>query len=127
LQSAMGHAVLDDFEQILTTRRKACEFYFNALRDKEVYTIQLRPETNWNYSYFPILFKEEGDLLIARESLNKENIYPRRYFYPSLNTIKYLNGPTMPVAENIASRILCLPLSSYITEKDLQRIVSHIR
>ena len=48
------------------------------------------------------------------EELNKEKIFPRRYFYPSLNTIPFINEinlkSQMPISEDIAPRRLCLPL-----------------
>src|SRR5690554_5337756 len=52
----------------------------------------------------------EETLLTTQKQLNDKNIFPRRYFYPSLNTLDYVNGKPMPVSEHIASRILCLPL-----------------
>ena len=60
------------------------------------------------------------------EALNKENIFPRRYFYPSLNTIEYTQGEKMPISESIASRILCLPLYVGLSNQELNKIVSLI-
>jgi len=55
-------------------------------------------------------------------ALAKENILPRRYFYPSLNTVAYMNGDSMPVSESIAPRILCLPLYVGLTTDELMCI-----
>ena len=38
------------------------------------------------------------------------DVRPRRYFYPSLNTLPYVNNQNMPISEDISKRILCLPL-----------------
>ncbi|MDI1305512.1 MAG: DegT/DnrJ/EryC1/StrS family aminotransferase, partial [bacterium] len=78
------------------------------------------------YSYYLVLFKSEDVLLKVQKALNEQQIFPRRYFYPSLNTIGYLSGVEMPVSENIAPRIMCLPLSHEISEDDLQQICSII-
>ena len=47
---------------------------------------------------------------MSMQVLNKQAIYPRRYFYPSLNTLDYVKYQEMPISESIASRVLCLPL-----------------
>jgi dTDP-4-amino-4,6-dideoxygalactose transaminase len=87
-------------------------------------TLQLRENTQWNYSYYPAIFESEVQLLRVEKVLNENDIFPRRYFYPSLNTIDYAKGQSMPVSESIASRILCLPLYAGLTDEDLNRIVS---
>ena len=109
LNAAMGLAVLPYLNEIITARKEIADFYFNNLK-KTVQTIDLRAGTNWNYSYFPIVFETEEHLLNVIEKLNEQDIYPRRYFYPSLNTLDFVNGSSCPISESLASRILCLPL-----------------
>jgi dTDP-4-amino-4,6-dideoxygalactose transaminase len=65
-------------------------------------------------------------LLKILERLNKFEINPRRYFYPSLNQVKFIQGPPMPISENIASRILCLPLFVGLDEKKMNIIIDVI-
>jgi dTDP-4-amino-4,6-dideoxygalactose transaminase len=76
----------------------------------------------YNYSYYPILFDSEEVLIRVRNALNEENIFPRRYFYPSLNKLPYLDGTDMPNAESISSRILCLPLFPTLSDSNVDRI-----
>ena len=59
---------------------------------------------------------------MVKNALNQQQIFPRRYFYPSLNTIEYLKGTPMPIAEDVASRILCLPLYHDLELSDIARI-----
>jgi dTDP-4-amino-4,6-dideoxygalactose transaminase len=122
LQSAMGLAVFPYMNQIIDERKKVVDFYLQKLNFKVLKTIKIRENTNWNYSYFPIIFKTEEQLLKVQEKLNKEEIIPRRYFYPSLNTIPYAKGSKMPVSESIASRILCLPLYVGLLDEELEKI-----
>ncbi|MNG40078.1 dTDP-4-amino-4,6-dideoxy-D-glucose transaminase [compost metagenome] len=61
-----------------------------------------------------------------QKKLNDNNIFPRRYFYPSLNTVEYTQGTEMPISESIASRILCLPLYADLKREELEKIVSLI-
>lgn len=126
LQAAMGLAVFPHMKEIYETRKFAVEFY-NAHIDSERFVkMKIREHTDWNYSYYPILFKDEADMLAAQERFNTKSIYPRRYFYPSLNTIPYIKGQIMPISENIASKILCLPLYAGMSESDLNKIVNTI-
>jgi dTDP-4-amino-4,6-dideoxygalactose transaminase len=126
LQSAMGLAVFDNLEFIFEERRKVVEFYLKNLNFDKVTTMKIRENTEWNYSYFPVIFQSEEELLSAQKRLNEAEIFPRRYFYPSLNTIDFVNGETMPISESIASRILCLPLYVGLTEEELKLIVNLI-
>lgn len=76
-----------------------------------------------NYSYFPVIFDSEETLLKVDRALQAEKIFARRYFYPSLNTFKdIVPYVEMPVSEDIASRILCLPLYKDLAMEDVERI-----
>ena len=88
--------------------------------------MQFRAGTNWNYSYYPVIFSSENKLLEVQKVLNESDIFPRRYFYPSLNTIEYTQGNLMPISESIAARILCLPLYTTLNMIDVERIVNII-
>ena len=66
-----------------------------------------RCQTDWNYSYFPVIFESEKVLLHVEKQLKNENITPRRYFYPSLNQLPFLNhAAACPVSEDISRRVL---------------------
>jgi dTDP-4-amino-4,6-dideoxygalactose transaminase len=68
------------------------------------------------------LFSSENQLLALRVALNANNIYPRRYFYPSLNLLPYVNRVEMIVAEDVSNRVLCLPLHADLEIEDVVRI-----
>ena len=122
LQAAMGLAVLPYMKDILKARKSIVDFYNENLDFSKLQKMRLRDKTEWNYSYYPIIFDSEDRLLEVQAMLNENNVFPRRYFYPSLNTIPYVNGKEMPVSESIASRILCLPLYVGLNEKDVEYI-----
>jgi len=109
LSAAMGLAVLPYLDEIIAARKEIADYYFSNLIST-VQTINLREGTNWNYSYFPVVFETEEHLLNVIDKLNELDINPRRYFYPSLNTLDFVNGSSCPTSESLASRILCLPL-----------------
>jgi len=126
LQSAMGLAVFPYMNHIITERKKVVDFYNENLNFKTVCTIKIRENTEWNYSYYPLIFDSENTLFKVQVALLQENILPRRYFYPSLNTIDYVKGDKMPISESIASRILCLPLYVGMQKETLEKIVEII-
>lgn len=126
LQAAMGLAVLPHMQEIYNSREKVVSYYNTNLIWSSIDKIKLRIGTNWNYSYYPILFASESQLLEVQCRLNQAKYNPRRYFYPSLNKINYINGCKMPISESISSRILCLPLSHSISTEDLEQIVNII-
>ena len=126
LQAALGLANFPYIQEILDRRKYLIQYYRSKLDFSKVRTVKIRENTDWNYSYMPIIFESEAKLLTIQTKLNNENIFPRRYFYPSLNTLNYLNRKEMPVSENISSRILCLPLYHTLKEDSIDIITKII-
>lgn len=110
LQAAMGLTVLPSMQKIISERRKIVEIYDKDLDFRNLGKLKLREGTDWNYSYYPVVFKTETKLLKAMRSLEGLNIFPRRYFYPSLSTVNYVDTEQMYIAEGISKKIICLPL-----------------
>lgn len=110
LQAAMGLAIFPYISSILKSRKNNFKFYDENLDFNNLKKIKIRQYTEWNYSYYPVIFKSEMNLLQVQNILKIEDIFPRRYFFPSLNTMTFLTSDSMPVSEDIASRIMCLPM-----------------
>lgn len=126
LQAAMGLSVFPHMNIIIKGRKEIVDYYNTNLDFSKLQKIKIRDNTSWNYSYFPVIFKTEEILLKVQKALNEQQIFPRRYFYPSLNTIEFVNGNVMPVSESVSSRIMCLPLASKIEERYLKQICTII-
>lgn len=122
LHAAMGLSVLPSLREIIEKRKQIMAWYDAGIDASMVEKIRIRENTEWNYSYYPVLFKSEKVLLAALKKLNDNSIFPRRYFYPSLNTLKYVQSKKMPVSEDISQRILCLPLYFELSKEDVSRI-----
>ena len=53
------------------------------------------------------------------EELNRNLIYPRRYFYPSLDELPYLERAELPITRSVSNRVLCLPLYHTLTNEEI--------
>lgn len=116
--AAMGLCNLRHIKKIILKRKRIVEKYreyLEGIDGIQLNTIQEDVESN--YAYFPVVFHEEkfgSSRNEVAERLEKENIYPRKYFYPLTSTFdcyhdKY-NAENTPVALHISKRILTLPL-----------------
>src|SRR5690625_4128631 len=81
LHAAMGLVNLSYIEEILKNRKQQCQLYEELLEGHPVRSISIQPGSEWNYSYYPVIFDNEETTLRVKASLEKEKIYPRRYFY----------------------------------------------
>jgi len=126
-EAAMGLCILDDIGNISDQRREVFDRYENALENMVGLQKQNENSTQ-NYSYFPILFETEEKTLKVQKALNDAEIFPRRYFYPSLDTLPYIKeSPIMNISRDISSRILALPMYPALDEKDQIQIINIIR
>jgi len=109
-EAAMGLCMLDDMQELNAKRKIVYEFYKKELEGVVKFQKQNKDSTQ-NYSYFPIILESEEQLKKIEKALNLEDIFPRRYFFPSLDTLDYID-PTQfcENSRDIASRILCLPM-----------------
>ena len=126
VHAAVGLANLKYLDAALADRKKKYALYKDELSKDSSLSFQKINE-DCNYSYFPVVFSSEDACLKAIAKLSEQHIYPRRYFYPSVNTFsKLVPYVSMPVSEDIASRILCLPLYYTLSKGDIHRIIDII-
>lgn len=121
--AAMGLCNLKYIGDILKCRSKLSAHYNLKLEKLEASYPQINAQANkYNHAYYPIIFKNESCLLDTIKRLNLSNIYPRRYFYPSLSTLNYVESQDTPVANSIAKRILCMPLYHDLGKEEIDMI-----
>jgi dTDP-4-amino-4,6-dideoxygalactose transaminase len=128
--AAMGLVNLRYIDSILASRKRQYQYYKQQLSSSDIeLTFQHIPDqVTYNYSYFPVLFPDEETLLRIVTLLNQNEIYPRRYFYPSLNDLsftKIFEGAT-PIAKSISKRILCLPQFYEMTTGQQDQVIDVI-
>lgn len=125
-QAAMGLCVLDEIDTVLEQRAKIWNLYQRSL-GYLVQILKLNPNSTNNYSYFPIVLENEETLLAVKHAMNEQRIYPRRYFYPSLDTLDYIvPNPMAHFSRDIAGRIICLPIYPGMKEHEVAAIIEVI-
>ncbi|MBC7797303.1 MAG: DegT/DnrJ/EryC1/StrS family aminotransferase [Pyrinomonadaceae bacterium] len=122
LQAAMGLCVLPHINEIIAHRQSSSQLYDELLAQTSLTRPLLREETEYNFAYYPVLFETEQSLLQTKDALNKQEIFPRRYFYPGLDRLPYVEPCSVPVSTDASARVLCLPLSDALTVLDVERI-----
>ena len=127
IHAAMGLCNLKYVDEVMEVRRKQCRYYNQKLN--EIPQIGYQKITNDSCvipAYYPVIFENEQQLLNVQGELEDAGVSPRRYFYPSLNQLDYVENDSMPIAEDISARILCLPLFHNLKRSEQDMILDII-
>jgi dTDP-4-amino-4,6-dideoxygalactose transaminase len=124
--AAMGLVNLTFVDKIIQKRKEQTLYYNKILEGLSIRTIKLEDEEGFNYAYYPVIFESETITLKVKKELEDNRIFPRRYFYPSLSKLDYVTGFT-PIADDISSRILCLPVYHELTKEEQDLVAKFIK
>ncbi len=124
-QAAMGLCVLDEIEHNLSARKELWEAYRENLADKVQFQ-GLQPHSTQNYAYVPVLFNSEDSMKAVMAALHQQDIFPRRYFYPSLEEVGLYSGDACPVSNDTAKRILCLPIYNGLNAEKVTAVMTGV-
>lgn len=122
--SAMGLCILPLIDKSIEKRKRLSELYDKNLLRPELKISRpvINKDTVYNYSYYPIVLESTATLMKIKTALQENDIFTRRYFYPSLNTLNYTGVQRVPVSEDISTRVLCLPIFDELEEKEVLNI-----
>ncbi len=131
--AALGLLQLKYVDQSIAARRDIDQFYRERLRAISGITcVNNVGQQSANYSYFPIIvgdgFPLSRDELYQR--LRSEGIYARRYFYPLISnleryrSIDSADSKHLKTANDVANRVVCLPIYDGLNRTDVERITS---
>lgn len=127
LHAAMGLCMLPILPEMLLRRAELCAAY-DALLDMPRHGLArpaMHPDLEWNHAYYPVIFPDGASMTRCLAALNQEQIYPRRYFHPSLNTLPYVRPvQPCPVSEDMTQRVACLPLWPDMGMDTLERVTA---
>lgn len=127
LHAAMGLANLKYLAEIIEKRKLLSEKYDDYFRNTQIKKPKWNENATKNYSYYPVIFQTQTELESVIMKLEKKNIFGRRYFYPSLaKCLPYVKHQDLKIADDIASRVFCLPLFYDLSVKEVKLIASTI-
>jgi dTDP-4-amino-4,6-dideoxygalactose transaminase len=137
VQAAFGLLQLKYVDENIAKRKAVTDIYRQLLTG--VPGIQFHEDmegVRHCYPYFPILIDAEKYGRTrdeVYENLKSHNIYGRRYFYPLISQFPTYRGlpsakpENLPVATKLAEQVICLPLYPYLSEDDIERIITIIK
>ncbi len=121
--AAMGLANLNYIEEIHNQRKLLSERYDEKLKHLKAVRPKWHEESECNYAYYALVFESEHFMLECFENLKLNEIFGRRYFYPSLaSNLPYLKSKELPTTDDISKRVLCLPLYYDLTLAEVDLI-----
>lgn len=121
--AAMGLVNLKYLPAIHEKRKSLTQRYDEILSHAKAFIPKWHPDATKNYAYYPVVFDSEELALSCFTALQKKEIFARRYFYPSLaKVLPYLKHQEMAVTEDIARRVLCLPLYHELSFEEVDMI-----
>ena len=124
--AAMGLANLNYIDAIHAKRKKLTERYNQKLINFKGIQPLWHKKSTHNYAYYPTVFESESLLLKCIDTLKANEIFGRRYFYPSLSTsLPYTKTIVLKNTDSIAKRIFCLPLYYDLTLEEVD-LISHL-
>lgn len=129
-RAAMGICNLRHTEQYIAARKKVADHYNGRLSGiPGIRLCEQQADVIANYAYYPIYFDEKKfgksrDQIF--DELADRDIHARKYFYPAINELscykkEYRNQPT-PIAHDVATHILTLPMYEELPLEDVDRI-----
>ena len=129
LHAAVGLVNLKYFQEIKSHRKSICEEYLSNLLRDNIFLQKWNKQSTNNYSYFPVLLNHIVNVEELLLFLNNNNIFPRRYFYPSLSNVElFSNKENTPVSSKVSSQMVCLPLyvglDPYLVIEKIKRFFS---
>lgn len=136
-QAAFGLLHLRMVEGEIARRKAVATIYRDRLAGVPgLKLLRESADTDPNYGYFPVLVDADEYGMDRNELfrlLRRCNIVSRKYFYPLVSRAScYAALPSadparLPVAERIASRVLCLPIYGTLESQTVHRICDVIQ
>ena len=130
LHAAMGLCILPKVKDIISAQKECSSWYDKKLTGSPLQRPVPPVGLEYNYGYYPVIFPSHDVMMKVRCTLFDNGIGPRRYFYPSLNNLRFLRPGLKrpcPISESISSRVLCLPLYVGLCKADVDVICGLIR
>lgn len=121
--AAMGLVNFKWVDRIISRRLAITNRYAEKLKNFKARVPEWHSNSNQNGAYLVYVLESEELLLKIKSTLDTFEIFTRRYFYPSLSSsLPYLEPIEVQVTDDIAKRVLCLPLYFELTDDEVDWI-----
>ncbi len=127
VHAAMGIAILPHMKSVIQDRAGTIAYYRAMIKDLRVSMIEVDKDVKWNNAYFPLLLDDLGSRETLLKNMTMFGVNCRRYFTPSLNTLPYVRASSLKVSEEMAERVLCLPLYAGMDLIEKERVVNAVK
>lgn len=128
--AALGLLQLKYIDAAIGQRQAIDAAYRESLKGIPGIRCHIQPESLRSiYSYFPIFVEDEYSLTRDQlyEKLKANGVHGRRYFYPAITHFPMYRdaqgADSVPVAEAIAARVICLPFYQALSDFELKRVI----
>ena len=134
--AAMGITSLDALDGFKAVNRTNHEAYTQALTDLPGLNLVHFDDGEDNSHHYVIVEVDESKAGLSRDQLmavlHAENVRARRYFYPGCHRMEPYRSMNpyawqLPVTEQLADSVLCLPTGTAVTPEDIQLIGDIVR
>ncbi len=120
--AAMGLVNLKYINHNILKRKELTEYYDLKLKNLRATKPVIAPHVDYNYAYYPVQLENEKSLLAIVQALNEKEIFPRRYFYPALNSLAYVSHTELINAKKASEQALCLPFYPELSKEEVDMI-----
>ena len=125
LQAAVLLAKLTVFADELTSRDRVARYYDSRLGNAVVIPARV-PDSTSAWAIYAILLPDAGIRPHVQASLREAGV-PTAIYYPRPLHVQpayrdHHDGAQLPISEDLAERILALPIHSYLSEADMAHI-----
>lgn len=121
--AAMGLVNLNYIQAIHDSRKLLVSRYDEKLKTLKAYRPIWHKNSEQNFAYYCVILESEELLIKIKSGLDGNEIFTRRYFYPSLaSALPYLEAENFIITDAISKRVLCLPLYYDLTVEELDLI-----
>ncbi|MCX6271424.1 MAG: DegT/DnrJ/EryC1/StrS family aminotransferase [Bacteroidetes bacterium] len=132
IQAAFGLLQLKTVDEAIAKRQKIAQTYREQLGNcPGIRCLWDIKQVRHNYAYFPVLIDSEmygSTRDEIYEDLKKHHIFCRRYFYPLISNFPTYSGldsaavENLPVATQVAGKVLCLPIYPDLELESVEKI-----
>lgn len=126
-EAAMGLCNLRHLDEEIAKRQIAADRYYERLSDTPGIRLFTAPAgLEWNCAYFPAVFDGPLDRNVVKDALESDNIFARKYFYPSVDQaacyVDEHGSNSLPVSHYAADHVLTLPMAGDLSVEEVDRI-----